>query len=53
MCWTAVIAYVVLAWYQYKWAKTDEEKQSQSLPIKKTYKHEKVIIVIIVCCKKC
>ena len=49
-------AYVVLTWYQYKWAKIDEEKAKSKSYNKKTYKHEKVskaIIVIIVYCKKC
>ena len=46
-------AYVVMTWYQYKWAKTDEEKAEPKSSNKKTYKHEKFIIVIIVYCKKC
>ena len=46
-------AYAVLTWYQYKWAKTDEEKARSKSSNKKTYKHEKVIIVIILYCKKC
>ena len=48
--------YVVLTWYQYKWAKIAEEKAKSKSCNKKAYKHKKVskvIIVIIVYCKKC
>ena len=44
--------HIVLTWYQYKWAKTDEE--SQGLSTKNTHEHEKVskiIIAIIIYCK--